>query len=107
VHLLDFGGRAALDSARGHDAVELYRRHAAALRRLRQLEPDDPNHVGNAALGQLLLGDAQTLTGDLAAAARAYDEAARVYGGADAVSRDLLDRQDFAIELAARTAAGR
>jgi hypothetical protein len=107
VHLLNFGAQAALDSARGHDAVTLYQRHAAALQRLRQLEPDDPNHVVNAALGQLLLGDAWTLAGDRVAAEQAYADAARVYGNADAVSRSLLDRQDFAIELGARRPAGR
>jgi nucleotide-binding universal stress UspA family protein len=102
AHILAVAGGSALSAREGSAAVAIFERNVRAQLALRQRDPLDANAEVGAALTYLNLGDSYALLRDTAAAARAYEEAQRVFESASATARDMLDFQEFSVGVAAR-----
>jgi hypothetical protein len=102
AHILAVAGGSALNARDGSAAVAIFERNLKANQALRQRDPLDANAEVGEALCYLSLGDAHTLLRDLAAAARAYDEALRAFESASADGRDMLEFQEFPAGIEAR-----
>jgi len=102
LHLLDFAGQASLAAKQGKDAVSIFGRHLEVVQHLRRRDPGNPNHQVNEALGYLLVGDARALNGDAGGAARAYQDAQRVFESSNAAAKNMLRLQEFSKELSSR-----